>query len=936
MGTRQNKKKILIDTSASKTSSNGNGLKSLSGLNLINKNELTSKIQPVDSGENQSPKLLSSSINKIKPKLLHSNQQKPATVSKTFSSNSSSSTELQPLASILTTAAGANNSEASRKVVNSTSKISNGKKTEIKKITVSVPKKQETTPTLNKQKKKKTWNEKKSLNRLNDINKNNNQKNSNFGFVLPEETLSIENYYKSCNLTYKNGVYLDPNGVENEFLMGCLIFDENKNFADGPLQPDKVLPDIYLSVLNAARANKKILSSKLLKCLPNNFEILSKLRKKIVTPEDAGKKFEVFTYLQLIEEFLESDEPLAKGATITCEAKQSEEVEQQKNRLQNSEKNEEKKVNKSVLYVSIPFEKDSHVEENIKFMGILYLIPDNDVKNNVSTIILEVKVAKILPSVKKGPTNLITVIGKKELKQLRDLGENIKKTFSIFVVPYVMATNAILKSVKAITSKTDLASKVFPPYKNNANDILKFRKQMFSGLDSLFYSSTKSFNQKQKEAIYSMTRPVNTTFILFGPPGTGKTYTLVETIRQLLNPSSKKTSTTDRTILVCTPSNMAADAIAEGIIDGNFLQTGEIFRLVSVSRDTFKRNLKLDCITQRQVLTDNREQTICTIYDLPNTALLKEYKIIICTLGSIPKLCLFLEPGHFSHIFVDEAAQAPEMDVWLAVGHLATRDTRIILAGDPKQLGPVTTVNLLSTNENYGYKKSLLARLVDKNVFNNDPRYLIQLTENHRSHEGIVKISSELFYENTLIATKPIGHDSLCRLPFLQKNNFPILFHSVNSGKEETSVETRSKRNLAEVSVIVEYVKKCLHQNVAAEDIGVVSPYTYQAESIRKSLNNKDITVDTVEKYQGSERRVIIISCVRTCGKLGFMADNLRFNTAITRAKHLLIVVGHVDSMSTQKSWKRFIDYCGQNGSLVKDFQKNHESIQHSLARLRI
>uniref|UniRef100_A0A914PNN7 Helicase ATP-binding domain-containing protein n=1 Tax=Panagrolaimus davidi TaxID=227884 RepID=A0A914PNN7_9BILA len=491
-----------------------------------------------------------------------------------------------------------------------------------------------------------------------------------------------------------------------------------------------------------------------------------------------------------------------------------------------------------------------------------------------------------------------------------------------------------MQSIKAVTKCSDLSEKIFPPYKVKANEVHNFHAQMCSGLDPLFYNSPKSFNQKQKEAIYAMTRPVNTTFLLFGPPGTGKTYTLVETIRQLLKPESGKTKS-DRTILICTPSNMAADAIAEGIVDRNFMLPDEIFRIVSASRDTFQRNVKLDCITKRKNITDPNHKTICTVYDLPNYDIVKEYKIIICTLGSLPRLKSCVDSGHFSHIFVDEAAQAPEMDIWLAVGLLATKKTRLILAGDPKQLGPVTTVDVLSTNENYGYKKSMLARYVDKNIFKNDPRYLIQLTDNHRSHEGIVKISSELFYENSLVATKPAGHDSLCCLPFLQKLDFPILFHSVVSGKEETSVETRSKRNLAEVAIIVEYVKKCL-KHVKPRDIGVVSPYKYQAESIRKRLNSKEITVETVEKFQGSERRVIIISTVRTSGNLGFMADNLRFNTAITRAKHLLIVVGNINSLSTQKSWKRFIDYCRENGSMVKGFRDNHESIQQRLANLHI
>uniref|UniRef100_A0AC35FLJ4 Helicase ATP-binding domain-containing protein n=1 Tax=Panagrolaimus sp. PS1159 TaxID=55785 RepID=A0AC35FLJ4_9BILA len=897
-GSRQSKRQILVDTSISKTSP-----KAAPVLNAISKKISTNKIQPVDNV-----------VNQIYKPLNNQSKKKFSTVSSTFTSSSSSSSELQSLASNAVVEskkkkkiATPKTSEVSKTVLNPTLKILEEKKKFIVPLNGKVEPKQEILPLSKNQKKRKAKHEKKCMKKLDQNGKTFNGKknqlkndNSKIGFVLPEETMSIENYYKSCNLTYKDGVYLDPNGHENEFLMGCLIFDENDEIlGSDPLNSTKVLPTIYFNLLNAARANKKQLSAKLLKVPPNNVEILPKLRKKIVTVEDAGKKFEVFNYLQLIEDFLESDEPLAKCATVSVEEKSSKDFRNMINvevrKQQKSKENVIAAVSKNIMIVTVPFEKDSYIEEKITFMSEIYLFPEFDVKN--TEIFLKVKVAKILPSSNKSPTTFFTLVEERELKKLPELGDLNRKNFSIFTIPNVLAANALMQSIKAVTKCSDLSEKIFPPYKFKANEVQHFQEQMHSGLDSLFYNSTKSFNQKQKEAIYAMTRPVNTTFLLFGPPGTGKTYTLVETISQLLKPESGKTKS-DRRILICTPSNMAADAIAEGIVDRKFVHPDEIFRIVSASCDTFQRNVKLDCITKRKNITDPNHKTICTVYDLPNYDMIKEYKIIICTLGSLPRLSnCGVEPGHFSHIFVDEAAQAPEMDVWLAVGLLATKETRLIIAGDPKQLGP--------------------------------------LTNNHRSHEGIVKISSELFYENSLVATKPAGHDSLCCLPFLPKLYFPILFHSVTSGKEETSVETRSKRNLAEVAIIVEYVEKCL-KHVKSKDIGVVSPYKYQAESIRQRLNNKEITVETVEKYQGSERRVIIISTVRTSGKLGFMADNLRFNTAITRAKHLLIVVGNVNSLSTQKSWKRFIDYCGENGSMVKGFRDNHESIQQRLANLRI
>uniref|UniRef100_A0A914Y7T9 Uncharacterized protein n=1 Tax=Panagrolaimus superbus TaxID=310955 RepID=A0A914Y7T9_9BILA len=128
----------------------------------------------------------------------------------------------------------------------------------------------------------------------------------NSAFALPEETLSIENYYKLCNLTCENGIYLDPKSEKNDVLMGCLIFDNKEVVSDDitPVQSNKVLPKIYENLLNDIRANKKNFTEKLLKRSPYDVEILPKLRKKIISVQDAGKKFEVFNYFQLVDEFV--------------------------------------------------------------------------------------------------------------------------------------------------------------------------------------------------------------------------------------------------------------------------------------------------------------------------------------------------------------------------------------------------------------------------------------------------------------------------------------------------------------------------------------------------------------------------------------------------------------------------------------------------------
>ena len=215
--------------------------------------------------------------------------------------------------------------------------------------------------------------------------------------------------------------------------------------------------------------------------------------------------------------------------------------------------------------------------------------------------------------------------------------------------------NGVMVGIKNVMKTEYLSAKVFP--KVSPTNSQSYRAIMSQQLDSLFYNCEKQFNVRQKEAIYAITRPVNSTFILFGPPGTGKTYTLVEAVRQLIVPTNAaKKIPANRRILICTPSNMAADAFAEALVDRQFIEAQDVFRLMSASRDAFFRNDKLEHITKTTVLMDRNNEAIRPVYDCPSREELQTFKIIICTLGSVPKLALYLDRGHFSHIFIDEVS----------------------------------------------------------------------------------------------------------------------------------------------------------------------------------------------------------------------------------------------------------------------------------------
>lgn len=185
---------------------------------------------------------------------------------------------------------------------------------------------------------------------------------------------------------------------------------------------------------------------------------------------------------------------------------------------------------------------------------------------------------------------------------------------------------------------------------------------------------------------------------------------------------------------------------------------------------------------------------------------------------------------------------------------------------------------------------------------------MIQLTENYRSHEEIVNIFSDLFYENSLTAVASKKHSTLCNISILKDKKFPVVFHSVVTGREEKS-EKMSTRNFAEADLVLKYVdflKKTYR--IKDEDIGIIAPYTFQGDLIKRKLGKRsNIVVGSVEKFQGSEKRVIIITTVRSGNDLGFMNEDERFNTAISRAKELLIVIGNEYTLSKQKKWKRYV-----------------------------
>ncbi|XP_008411964.1 putative helicase mov-10-B.1 [Poecilia reticulata] len=440
-------------------------------------------------------------------------------------------------------------------------------------------------------------------------------------------------------------------------------------------------------------------------------------------------------------------------------------------------------------------------------------------------------------------------------------------------------------------------------------------------------------------------------YLVFGPPGTGKTVTLVEAIKQI-----EKTQTFCH-ILACAPSNSAADLLCSKI--RVHVDEHKVYRVYASSRDPklVPEHLK-GC---SNLLGDS--------YIFPAKEELMEFKIIVTTLLTAGRFVSGdIRPGHFTHIFVDEAGHAVETECLVPLAGLLNSETgQLVLAGDPKQLGPILRSPFALK---YEMGMSLLERLMTnfplylKNDGVYDNCYVTKLLRNYRSHPAILKIPNELFYEGELQAcAEEYSRNFYCRWEHLPKPGFPVIFHGV-AGIDTRESTSPSFFNVAEVEVLMDYVRKLLQSQgkkgvakIAPKDIGIIAPYRKQVQKIRQALEKvgkdlkcKDMSnlkVGSVEEFQGQERRVILVSAVRSSPNymdfdkkfsLGFIKNEKRFNVAVTRAKALLIVVGNPLMLSADRIWASFIEYCKDEGgySGFSHAEEDEEMIVTKLSELFI
>ncbi|KAA0202021.1 hypothetical protein HAZT_HAZT009602, partial [Hyalella azteca] len=465
-----------------------------------------------------------------------------------------------------------------------------------------------------------------------------------------------------------------------------------------------------------------------------------------------------------------------------------------------------------------------------------------------------------------------------------------------------------------------------------------------------YFDKNVGKNRRQRQAVEAIVNRVSAPapYIIFGPPGTGKTSTMVEAIKQVY------TRNKDDNILVCGPSNASCDILTEGLL--KHIPASKILRVNALSRSRAG-------IAKNVWNVSSHEGNFSLI---PSMDMVRSYNIVITTYSTAYYVMpLTREKNNecgFTYVFLDESGYTTEPEALIP---LLALPKMVILAGDPYQLGPVVS-NLnprkISLFKGFRMDQSFLGRLMTIDMYKPkggqfNPLYITKLVENFRSHKSLLEIPNRCFYENQLKARGDNRiTNSMLKWAKLPNPKIPIIFHGVN-GREKRKANNPSFFNVFEMAQVVEYVEQLMHEmNIEPKNIGIVTPYREQMKKIREALSSKfgrvtdELRIGTPEVFQGDERLVVIVSTVRAnperlitddyiSAKLGFLSNPKRFNVAITRARALLVVIGYPWLLEDDKYWGKLLEFCCNEGcytGIPYDRHSDLANIEKKFDRLHI
>ena len=456
-------------------------------------------------------------------------------------------------------------------------------------------------------------------------------------------------------------------------------------------------------------------------------------------------------------------------------------------------------------------------------------------------------------------------------------------------------------------------------------------------LRDLFFSSQKAetftfaplsfpfLNVSQERAVNEVLRAKDVA-VVHGPPGTGKTTTLVEAIYETLRRENQ--------VLVCAQSNMAVDWISEKLVDRgiNVLRIGNPTKVndkmlsftyerrfeshpdypqlwaIRKSIRQLRANRKRGDHSFHQKLERLKERETELELRIRNQ-LFREARVIASTLvGSANRL---LDGMKFGTLFIDEAAQALEAACWIPM----RRATRVILAGDHCQLPP--TIKSVAAMKG-GLDKTLMQRIVERK-----PEAVTLLKMQYRMNEAIMRFSSDWFYHGEVEAAPMVKYRGILDLD----KAIEWKDTSGDTSHEQFVGDNFGRINKEEAQLtlltLAEYFVRIGRQRIIDEriDVGIISPYRAQVQYLRHLIKKTDfykpfrkiIAVNTVDGFQGQERDIIVISMVRSNeeGQIGFLRDLRRMNVAITRARMKLIILGDSATLTRHPFYRRLKEYIG-------------------------